>query len=214
MLVLLIDNHPAIVKGVSLFLQEVIPECQIMSSDSTKDILALYENNKPDIIITEIDFGRGGEALSDIQKFVKEKMCAAVIVYTSYYSNYLMSDLIEKGVQAVISKESISELLSAVLNIIAGSKCVSSRPMVLANNIDYERDPFIILNEREFSFFLCIANGSTIAELVSLYKLSQRTVNYIKSDIRKKLNAQDDIELTKIAIKYGHIQLNTDISSF
>jgi two-component system, NarL family, invasion response regulator UvrY len=212
MLVLLIDNHPAVVKGVSSFLKESIPDCQVMSCDSTEEIFSLYTSNKPDIIITEIDFGRGGDALSNIQGFIKEKTSAAVIVYTSYCSSYLMSDLIRKGVMAVISKESLSELLSAVLDIISSSKCVSSQPVVAHNNINYERDPFIILNEREFSFFLSIANGCTIAELKSHYKLSKRTVNYIKSDIRRKLNTQDDIELTKIAIKYGHVQLNTDVS--
>jgi two-component system, NarL family, invasion response regulator UvrY len=210
MLVLLIDSHPALIRGLTAFLMESVEKCEIMSSSDTGEMLPLFNSHNPNLIITEIDFRKGGGALSDIQNLLKQKPQANVIVYTSYCTSYLMTDLIEKGVKAVILKTDIHELITAVNKLASGSVWVPENHLIGDKSKDTDIDPFIILNDREFNFFMALANGISILELMEKYHLSRRMVNYIKSDIRKKLNVQDDIELTKIAIKYGHIKLNME----
>jgi two-component system invasion response regulator UvrY len=206
MLVLLIDKHPALIKGVSMYLREGFAACQVVSADSIEKMETLYLKYNPDIIITEIDFGKGGEALIEIKSLLSTQPQPNIIIYTSYCSQHLMEILLSKGVRAVVSKSSIVDLVAAVSATQKGKKFTPiNTPKIVTSGI--EQDPYILLDSRSFKIFISLANGSSINDLVREYRLSSRMVSYIKSNIKKRLAVKEDNELTKLAIRYGHINV-------
>jgi DNA-binding NarL/FixJ family response regulator len=210
MLALLIDKHPAMLKGVSHLLKETFPKCQIVSALDSAKISDLYNEHLPEIIITEIDFGRGREAIANIESFIRKNPTANVVIYAKDCTKDLMNNLYKNGVKAVILKDSIMELVHAVKEIKKGRAYTPAEKIKEAPSIGsefLEKDPILNLEEREFKIFLRVVNGASIIDLMREYDLSKRMIIYIKSGIKKKLAVKEDVDLIKLAIQYDHIVL-------
>ena len=65
--------------------------------------------------------------------------------------------------------------------------------------------PFSKLSRRVSEVFALILRGKTIKEMSEMLILSNKTVNTYRYRLYDKLNIKNDVELTRLAIKFGHI---------
>ncbi len=62
------------------------------------------------------------------------------------------------------------------------------------------------LSEREFSVFLQLARAANVAQVAETLKLSQSTIGTHLSRVKQKLGANNQAELTLVALRWGLIQ--------
>ena len=63
-----------------------------------------------------------------------------------------------------------------------------------------------MLSEREFSVFIQLAQGRSVATIADSLSLSPSTVGTHLYNVKQKLNATNQSELTLIALRWGLIQ--------
>ena len=63
--------------------------------------------------------------------------------------------------------------------------------------------PFDELSSREMEVMLMLADGRKIAEIANIMNLSPKTVATYKYRIFDKLNTRSDVDMTRMAMRYG-----------
>jgi two-component system invasion response regulator UvrY len=63
-----------------------------------------------------------------------------------------------------------------------------------------------MLSEREFSVFLQLARGATVAQIAETLNLSPSTVGTHLYHVKQKLRVANQSELTLIALRWGLIE--------
>ncbi|NOU12687.1 MAG: DNA-binding response regulator, partial [Methylococcaceae bacterium] len=108
-----------------------------------------------------------------------------------------------------ISKGSpVDEMIKAIRKVIAGERYLCSE---VANNLAFQslpganESPFTKLSARENEVVSLILQGRAIKEMADLMGLSDKTVNTYRYRLYDKLQIKNDVELTRLAIKFGHI---------
>ena len=117
--------------------------------------------------------------------------------------------LFKLGVLGFISKESpVDELINAIRKVMAGDRYLSAD---VANNLatrglpGYYESPFSKLSRRESEVVNLILQGKSIKEMSEMLILSDKTVNTYRYRLYDKLNIKNDVQLTRLAFKFGHI---------
>ena len=83
---LIIENEPKVLKGISALVNKVAPHCNVKALDNAEAALAFLEVYQPDIVFTDIRMG-GMDGLSFI-KIAKELNETVVFVVISGYDNF------------------------------------------------------------------------------------------------------------------------------
>ena len=66
--------------------------------------------------------------------------------------------------------------------------------------------PELVLSEREFSVFIQLAQGRSVAQIAEALNLSGSTVGTHHYHVKQKLRAGNQSELTLVALRWGLIQ--------
>ena len=69
-----------------------------------------------------------------------------------------------------------------------------------------ETSPTEALSEREFSVFVQLARGLSVAQIADNLKLSPSTVGTHLFHVKRKLGAGNQSELTLVALRWGLIE--------
>ncbi|HEY5140259.1 MAG TPA: LuxR C-terminal-related transcriptional regulator, partial [Methylococcales bacterium] len=119
--------------------------------------------------------------------------------------------LFKLGVLGFISKDSpVDEMINAIRKVMAGDRYLSAD---VANNLatqglpGYYESPFSKLSRRESEVVNLILQGKSIKEMSEMLILSDKTVNTYRYRLYDKLNIKNDVELTRLAFKFGHIDM-------
>ena len=72
--------------------------------------------------------------------------------------------------------------------------------------LDGDTSPAEILSEREFSVFIQLARGRSVAQIAETLSLSPSTVGTHLYRVKQKLGANNQSELTLVALRWGLIQ--------
>lgn len=116
---------------------------------------------------------------------------------------------LREGALGFLSKRSAPEaLLDALGNVAAGRRYIDvdvAQKLALAE-IDGSSSPVDKLSERELEVFLRRAAGETVQGIAEDLHLSASTVGTHLYNVKQKLAAENQSELTLIAIRHGLIQ--------
>ena len=66
-----------------------------------------------------------------------------------------------------------------------------------------QQSPFDGLSAREMEVMLMLADGRKIADIANIMHLSPKTIATYKYRIFDKLNTRSDVDMTRMALRYG-----------
>jgi two-component system invasion response regulator UvrY len=81
----------------------------------------------------------------------------------------------------------------------------TAQAMAMAQ-IEGQASPADMLSEREFSVFIQLARGMSVAQIAENLKLSPSTVGTHLYHVKQKLGASNQSELTLVALQWGLLQ--------
>lgn len=204
--ILLADDHLLTLEGLRAVLE---PHHKIVGT--VTDGRALVEaapRLKPDLIVMDITMPllNGIDAAVQIRKDLPE---TKLLFVTMHVSPAYLEAALEAGARGYVLKSAArEELLQAVDTVMKDRIYIT--PGLSNENLERFRDPSraaaaLRLTSRERETLQLIAEGRSAKEIAHLLKISVKTVNFHRENIKRKLGVRSTAELTKHAIEQGLI---------
>jgi two-component system, NarL family, invasion response regulator UvrY len=206
--VLLVDDHELVRTGIEALLNasEYIRVVGVAKSgeEAVKAIFA----SSADIVLMDVNMpGIGG--VEACRRILTHDPDAKIIALSVHNDGPIPHQLLKLGVLGFISKGSpVDEMIHAIRKVMDGNRylCIE-----VANNPAFkglqggDKSPFAKLSQREAEVVTLILQGKTIPEMAEMLELRDKTVNTYRYRLYSKLNIKNDVELTRLAVKFGHI---------
>ena len=208
--VLLVDDHAVVRFGFRLLLEAASDVQVVAEADSGEAACALYPQYTPDVVILDLSMpGMGGiEALKRIRT---HQRAARVLALSAHDDVMHARRALAQGALGFLSKRSAPEtLLDAVRTVAAGTRYLDpslAQQFALADFGGEGDSPLARLSEREFEVFLRLAKGEVVQTIASDLKVSTSTVGTHLYNVKQKLGASNQAELTLIALRAGLIEV-------
>jgi DNA-binding NarL/FixJ family response regulator len=206
--VLLVDDHQIIIDGLKSLLQnndDIIVAGEANNGRETLRILGIL---KVDVVLMDIDMPvmNGIDALKEIKRTLP---AIKVIILSMHQEAGMIKSLMAIGADGYILKStSHDELIGAIRKVAAGQPYFSTEVTLSLlnnsqNNLSSTKQPVEMLTDREEEILKLIAEGFSNKEIGNKLFISHRTVDTHRTNLMKKLNANNIAGLISYAIKNG-----------
>jgi DNA-binding NarL/FixJ family response regulator len=212
----LADDHTMFREGLESILASHGDGIEVVgrSSSGGEDAVALVEQSKPDVVITQIDvnLNTAKEVLSKIRSASPD---SRIVVLTMHDNLHYLKALSKLGIDAYIHKSSSSEELIATIGTLSrepgGENVVVSMPRGLLERLGEE--PAGALSERETEIVVLAARGLSNHQIATELDLSEATVKRHLANVYAKIGVQSRSEAVRTALMEQWIGLGDIISS-
>ena len=198
----LADDHTMFREGLeAIFSSRGGIEVVGRSSTGGEDTIALIEENKPDVVITQIDtdLHTAREVLSKIRWASPD---SRIVVLTMSENLRYLKALSKFGIDAYIHKSSSSEELLATIEANSrqpgGENVVVSMPRGLLERLGEE--PVGALSERETEVVVLAARGLPNARIAEELGISEATVKRHLANVYQKIGVRSRSEAVRMAL--------------
>ena len=133
-----------------------------------------------------------------------------VIALSVHNDGPVPQQLLKLGAKGFLSKDSgVDEMVLAIQNVMHGKHYICPK---VASNLALsaipgnEQSPFERLSQREMEVVNLTLEGKTIREISTMLAIGEKTVNTYRYRVYEKLKVKNDVEMTRLAIKYRYIE--------
>ena len=206
--VLLADDHAIVRTGFRLLLLSHAEVSVVGEADSGESACSAFAQLLPDVLVLDLAMpGMGGlEALKRIRSHHPQ---ARVLALSAHDDSTHARRALSEGALGFLSKRSAPEaLFEAVATVAAGRRYLDPdlAQKLALDGLDGGDNPVSRLSEREFEVFIRLARGSSVQRIAQELKLSSSTVGTHLYNLKQKLGASNQSELTLLAIRHGLIE--------
>lgn len=172
------------------------------------EAMAELANSSPDLILADLTM-KGGSGL-DFIKDVTARYAEIPILVVSMHDEMVYAErVLRAGARGYIMKEETGEhLIAAIRRVLGGgvylSENMSSRiyQSFAGNKATQSHAHLEQLSDREFDIFQLIGRGRTTQEIAVHLRLSPKTVDTHRSNIRQKLGLENGTTLLRYAVQW------------
>ncbi|HEX7965104.1 MAG TPA: UvrY/SirA/GacA family response regulator transcription factor [Gammaproteobacteria bacterium] len=211
--VLLVDDHKLIRTGIKLILDQTTDIRVLGEASSGEEAVERARALKPQVILMDVSMpGIGG--LEATRKLAMSLPETRIIVLSAQTAEPFPMKLMEAGASGYITKDSAEdEIVTAIRRVHAGERYISAeiaRQLALqAVNRTAGGSPFDQLSAREMQVMIMATGGHSVQDISDKLHLSPKTVSTYRSRLFEKLGVSNDVELTRLALRYGMIEEKT-----
>jgi DNA-binding NarL/FixJ family response regulator len=199
----LADDHTMFREGLESILASRRGGIDVVgqSSSEGEDAVALIEENKPDVVIAQIDadLNTAREVLLRIRSSSPD---SRIVVLTMFDNLRYLRALSKMGIDAYIHKSSSSEELLATIDAASrepnGENVVVSMPRGLLERMGEE--PVGMLSERETEIMVLAARGLTNNRIGEELHISEATVKRHLANVYQKIGVRSRSEGVRKAL--------------
>lgn len=211
--ILLADDHVLIRYGIKNIIKmsdklRVVGE--VSSGEEIMDFLA-GTASEVDLIILDISMpGIGGMAAA---KLVKSKYpWIKILMLTMHKNKQYFYNAMAAGADGYLMKDdSDQELLIAIDKVLSGKSYISPHMIddftddVIGMYRTEKKSPFHELTKREKEVLQMVVAGYTSKKMAEHLQLSQRTIDHHRSNLLRKFNRKNSIDLVNYAVRNGFV---------
>lgn len=205
--ILLVDDHDLFRAGVRSILQAGEGMVVVGEYANGEDALDAVRDDPPDLILMDVNMpGIGG--VEATRKILQVAPSVRVIAVTVLSDDPFPNQLLDAGAMGYISKGSGSdEMLEAIRMVMRGQHYISgdvAQKLTLANFRNRgASSPLGTLSAREMQVMMMITRGQGTQQISDALFLSPKTVSTYRHRLYEKLDVNNDVELTHLAIRHG-----------
>ncbi len=197
--ILVIDDHPSFIEGISLLLQSIIPNATIINALNGAEALALA-NKKPDIDWIFLDINLPDTSgISLIEHFENKKILANIVVMTSENNPDLIDQVLKRHVSGYLTKDFNRKILHECISVIEDGgvfllpehtrqlknfreSLLKEKQLIEQSISDRQKQTLLMLvkgySNKEIAQNLCISESTVkthVSSLISLFEADNRT---------------------------------------
>ncbi len=205
--VMLVDDHAVVRVGFRMLLQAA-PDIQVVAeAESGEAACQRYAEAAPDVVVMDLAMpGMGG--IEAVRRILARDPRARILALSAHEDTAHPRRVLKAGALGYLSKRSAPEaLIEAVRAVAAGQRYLDPAiaQRLAMEELTGSQDPVKALSEREFEVFIQLAKGQSVAQIADNLKLSPNTVGTHLYNVKQKLGAANQAELTLIALNHGLI---------
>ena len=205
--VMLVDDHALVRMGCRMLLADAQLEVVAEAGDG-EQACQLYPGARPDVVVMDLSMpGMGG--IEAVRRLMAQDPKARVLALSAHEDTAHPRRVLRAGALGYLAKRSAPEaLIDAVRAVARGERYIdaaTTQALAMAQ-LDGADSPADVLSEREFSVFLQLARGASVAQIADSLALSPSTVGTHLYHVKQKLGAGNQSELTLVALRWGLIQ--------
>jgi two-component system invasion response regulator UvrY len=208
--ILVVDNHELVRVGLRSIISQY-PALKIAGeARDGQTAIRLNRELRPDVVLTAVRL----PGLSGIEVTARLKQMSpgvGIIAFTFQDQSPFPAKLMEAGASGYLTKGcSATELVEAIKTVARGGRHIGSsvaQKMALDLMPGQNGTPFDGLSAREMEVMLMLAEGKKVQDIAHILHLSPKTIATYKYRIYDKLNTQSDVQVTRMAMRYGVVAL-------
>ena len=209
--VMLVDDHDLVRKGIRRLLDDNNGIKVIAEAPDGEQAIRQIRKQKPDVILMDISMpGIGG--LEATRKITRVSPDTKVIAVTIHDDDPFPARLLEAGAAGYITKGcDIDEIIQAIRSVYSGKQYITPGvAQKLALSLVNNRGKSLLeeLTQREVQVMLMVVKGESNREISEKLCLSPKTTSTYRGRLFDKLGVDNDVELTRFAIRHGLIREN------
>ncbi|MFQ3597359.1 MAG: response regulator transcription factor [Chloroherpetonaceae bacterium] len=211
---ILADDHRLVRDGIKSLLSGVTDIAILAEAENGTQAIEFAKTHKPAVMLLDISMPQLGGL--DAIKAIKSLSPDTKVIMLSMHEEpeYVIKSLKNGASGYLLKSVARDELLKAIHTVASGGvyyqsdvaqtvmQSFSPEPPK-ASPPKEERTP--TLTEREKEILHCVAEGLSTKQIAKKLFISPRTVEVHRSNMIKKLGAQNAAELVKLALQYGLI---------
>jgi two-component system invasion response regulator UvrY len=206
--ILLVDDHELVRTGIAALLNAAENVTVVAVAQSGEEAMELVVSLAVDVVMMDINMpGIGG--VEACRRILRRDPNVKIIALSVQNDGPIPQQLLKLGVIGFVSKgSSVDEMVLAIKKVMSGKRYLSTD---VANNLAIQglsgsvESPFAKLSQREAEVVTLILQGKSIQEMAQMLVLSDKTVNTYRYRLYDKLHVKNDVELTRLAVKFGHM---------
>lgn len=210
--VLLVDDHTVLRDGLKSLLDYETDIDVIGDASNGREAIAAVEALNPDIVITDISMP-GLNGIESVRILRHNHPHLKLIILSMHASQEYVVQALQAGANGYVVKQAdASEVLAAIRAVMTGGAYLSptvSKYLIddyLSHTTVEMTGPKLTTREREVAQLLAEGNSTrTISEVLTI---SIKTVETHRMNIMKKLNAKNQTDIIRYALKKGWISLD------
>jgi two-component system invasion response regulator UvrY len=211
--VLLVDHQALVRCGLRRLLDDVSGLCVVGEAGSGDEAVLYARDLQPDVVLMDAQIpGIGG--LEATRRIARSDLAAAIVVVTLQVDDPIRSQFLEAGASGYLTKHcSVDEIADAVRVVARGERYISAdiaRQMALSMLPGNAQSPFDRLSQREVQVLMMVAHGRNVHDISESLCLSSKTVSTYRYRLFDKLGVENDVELTRLAIRHGIVGTTVD----
>lgn len=212
---LLVDDHHLVRSGLRRLLDETVDLEVVAEASSGEEALELARDLEPHVVLMDLNMpGMGG--LEATRRLLGTQKNVKVIAVSMYSDEPYPSRLLEAGASGYLSKDSAAdEVVTAVREVAAGKSFVApgiASKLAVSLIRGSGGSPFDQLSQREMQVAMLVTQGQTTQTISDTLSLSPKTVSTYRYRVFEKVGVNNDVELTRMAMRYGLLEDQPDIA--
>ncbi len=212
--IVLADDHVLIRHGIKNIISQD-PSLEIVGEVCDGDeLLAYLKTDLPDLLILDISMPKmSGIDLADVIK--KKWSGLKILMLTMHKNKQFFYRAMSAGADGyLIKNDSGEEILQAIKKIRAGRTYIA--PLlaedftedVLNSYRKQVASPFKDLTKREKQVLSLVVEGHTSKVMAGILNLSPRTVDHHRSNLLKKFDMKNSVDLVNYALRNGYVAID------
>ncbi|NQU42772.1 response regulator transcription factor [bacterium] len=207
--ILIVDDHPVIRFGLTQLIdsEEGLEVCG--QATDAEEALTMVQNLKPDLVIVDISLkGLNGIELVKQIKAYDERI--RTLVHSMHDESLFAERALHAGAMGYIEKqESMDRIVKAIRQVLQGRIYLSSAmhermlQRMMTNRKAPTASPIETLSDREFEVFELLGNGVSTRGIAEKLRLSIKTIESHRENIKRKLHISSNSELIRHAVQWS-----------
>jgi len=208
--ILIIDDQALVRTGLRYILDQSNECTNITEASSGEAALSRCRKTRPDVVLLSVNLpGLTGFELTRKLKCMHRGI--NIIVLAAHAKPPYPARLLDAGASGYLTRDCDAEELVQAIRVVAGgqryigNEAAKQLALSMLSGTSGE-SPFEDLSVREMEVMLKLTDGRRIPDIASLLCLSPKTVSTYKYRILGKLGARSEVELVRMAMRYGLVE--------
>jgi two-component system, NarL family, invasion response regulator UvrY len=205
--ILLADDHEVVRFGYRMLL-EGAGAIVVAEAGCAETAVQLYTALRPALVLMDVSMPGGG-GLYALERIIAKASDARVLMVSAHADHVIPVRSLNLGACAYLCKQAPpAELLKAISRVMGGGRYLDTglaERLALAQ-LSGSVDPLAALTPREFTVFIQLAQGRSVADIAREQQLGVSTVGTHLYHIKQKLDVRNQAELTLLAMRCGLLE--------
>lgn len=207
--VMLVDDHALVRAGLRRILEETADMEVVAEADTGEEAIILAREHKPEVVLMDINMpGIGG--LEATRRLMQYDDGIKIIAVSMYADDPFPGRMLSAGAMGYLTKDcAADEIVVAIRKVKSGGNYITpsiAGTLAIKLATGQTSSPFAKLSQREMQVMLMVTNGSSIQEISDTLCLSPKTVSTYRYRLFEKLDVHNDVELTRLAMRFGVLE--------
>lgn len=210
--ILLIDDHAIVRAGYRRLLSAEADFDIVGEAATAHEANALVSLMQPDVALVDLSL-KGSSGLEAIRSILMRQPGLRVLVLSMHDGAGHVQQALKSGAHGYLTKQSEpEELIAGIRRVVAGERVFSSDIAHLGGTIPAGGNHLLQnLTPREFELLRQLVQGESTHSIASAMHLSHKTVLNYLTQIRQKLDVDNDFKLMHLAARLGVVEFDTGL---